>query len=556
MLKSMTNKEYFESHGIDEQFVSSTFGVTSNEDKIYIPIKNKEGEVVFTKVRNLNTETKFDIPAGEKAGDYLFNADKIKDEEWVIYCEGEVDCMRLIQEGIPAVSGVAGVSTIPKDLSTLEGKDVYLCLDSDEAGKRFTPATTEALEAVAKSVRVLDLQEETKDVCEYFASGKTVDDFIELKDQALSSDELALLNACKEFEIESLEDLALRELPEERWLIENIVPAEGFVLIAGEQATGKSFITLSLADAITTGKSWLDTFPVSCKTSVLFIDKENGDRRTQDRMNGLGITGKNIYRVKSPHLLNFTDVKDPSGVTEFARHISRFVKIKKIGLIVVDSLVDVVEGSENLSGDIQLFLDKFRFLFPDSAILLLHHEGKPSMTQRSSAQRTRGSTNIQAQMSASFSVSRLPNSKNEFRFEQTKARDSLEMNPFKINMVSIVDTNNPHKTIVSRLMHAGEIEEELAKGLEVASIIQDMLPRELDKETVVIRQDIFDECKRQGIGEKTVKNTISQLLKQGSIASEKLPAGHPRNDKFSKTQRLYIPMNTQTFYQNRDENGD
>lgn len=530
----MTNKEYFESHGIDEQFVSSTFGVTSDEDKISIPIKSKEGEIVFTKVRNLNPEAehKFDIPTGEQAGEYLFNADGIKDGEWVIYCEGEVDCMRLAQEGVPAVSGVAGGGTIPKDLSTLEGKDVFVCLDSDEEGKKFIPKTVEALEAVAKSVRMIDLPKETKDVCEYFASGKTVDDFIELKDKALSSDELALLNACKEFEIESLEDLALRELPEERWLIENIVPAEGFVLIAGEQATGKSFITLSLADAITTGKSWLDAFPVLSKTSVLFIDKENGDRRTQDRMNGLGITGKNIYRVKAPHLLNFSDEKDPSGVTDFARHISRFVKVKKIGLIVVDSLVDVMEGDENRSADVQLFLDKFRFLFPDSAILLLHHEGKPSITQRSSAQRTRGSSNIQAQMSVSFSVSRLPNSKNEYRFEQTKARDSLEMNPFKINMVSVVDTNNPQRTIVSRLMHAGEIEDVEQLSVEAMGRIKEILPMEGDDDILTMKE-IIAEC--SGISERTVRDVVSAMKKSGVLDSKKLDKGN--------AHRYFKPIN-------------
>lgn len=519
----MTNKEYFESHGIDEQFVSSAFGVTSDEDKIYIPIKNKEGEIVFTKVRNLNTEPKFEIPAGVKAGDYLFNADKISDAEWVIYCEGEIDCMRLTHECVPAVTAVVGGGGVPKGLSALEGKDVYLCLDSDEAGKRFIPVVTEALEAVAKSVRVIDLPEETKDVCEYFASGKTVDDFIELKEKALSSDELALSNACKEFEIESLEDLALRELPEERWLIENIVPAEGFALIAGEQATGKSFITLSLADAITTGNSWLDTFPVSCKTSVLFIDKENGDKRTQDRMRGLEMSGKDIYRIKAPHLLNFSDEKAEDDVTEFARHISRFVKAKQIGLIVVDSLVDIMEGDENRSADVQLFLNKFRFLFPNSAILLLHHEGKPSMTQRSSAQRTRGSSNIQAQMSVSFSVSRLPNSKNEYRFEQTKARDSLEMNPFKINMVSVVDTNNPQRTIVKRLMYSGEIEDVEQLSVEAMGRITEILPME-DDDDILTMKEIIAEC--SGISERTVRDVVSAMKKSGVLDSKKLDKGN------------------------------
>ena len=322
-----------------------------------------------------------------------------------------------------------------------------------------------------------------------------------------------------DFEIESLDSLKAETIPGQPWLINDFIPADGFVLLAGEEATGKSFLTLSLAQSITTGEKWLDHFEVTIQTKVLFIDMENGRRRLQDRLRGLSMSGENIYRIKFPHLFYLSE-KDK--LSPFAESVAFFVKEKEIGLIVVDSLVDVMEGNENVAGDVQAFFNKFRLMFPQSAILILHHEGKPGMVARTAAQKTRGSTNIQGQMSASFSVSRIPKTVNELKFEQTKARDSAKMKPFKINLVSNADPLNLQKTLVTKLMYAGEIEEKELKKVAAVEIINELLPYQYE-DIVLTKKDIEIAC--EGISEETIRNAIESMRIAGVLGSCKFEGG-------------------------------
>ena len=323
------------------------------------------------------------------------------------------------------------------------------------------------------------------------------------------------------FETETLSDLMNDSLPPEEWLIDGIIPAEGFTFIVGAEATGKSFYTLSIAKAIITKEPWLGQFPVIKQTKILFMDKENSRRRTQNRAKGLGIIDHNddIYRIKTPHIFTLTDSK--GKFSNNANKLSNLVREKGIGLIILDSFADFMLGSENSVEDVQKFYSTMRGLFPGIAVLVLHHENKPSQgVARTSSQRVRGSTNITAQLVSGFRVFAIPKTTNEFVLEQFKAGDAEKMKPFKVQLVSTPSPYDPTKTYVSEVKHNGPYYDEEGKSV----LAEDFITEYLTDNTVGSRSDILSHCVDNGISERTAATVLSDLYNKSIL--EKIKEGH------------------------------
>jgi len=129
----MTIKEYLDNHSLSESFVLQR-GWELKDDIITIPIFNTDGKFIYNKYRHLTGDTKFTFDVGNHPA--LYCAEHISKLNEVVIAEGEIDCIRLWQEGIPAVTGTAGVNTFTAEMAKpLKGKTVYITLDTDQAGK-------------------------------------------------------------------------------------------------------------------------------------------------------------------------------------------------------------------------------------------------------------------------------------------------------------------------------------------------------------------------------------------------------------------------------------
>jgi len=498
--------EYFEKHSLNPDYLKKVFGVVWNDEKITIPIYDEEGKLLFLRYRHLVGDTKFTSDKGSYP--VLFASYKIKKCDRVVFCEGEPDCMRLWQEGIPAVTGTSGVKTFSDKLaSPLKDKKVYLALDNDEAGKTSIEKVYTNLLAASAIPSIIIFPPEYKDLSDYFTAGHTKVDFETLP--RVSLEEWQEINESKDFAFETGAELLQKELPPEEWLVDRILPVEGFCFIVGAEATGKSFYTLSLAEAVTTGKKWLDQFEVKKTAKVLFIDKENTKRRTQTRLNGLKMTGENIWWLKYPYLFEINDEKEESGFSAFAQAASRKVKKEEINLIIVDAFTDVMVGNENAAADTQAFFDGFRQLFPGCSILVLHHASKPTAgTPRTSAQLSRGSTNIMAQVYSAFYIKNVLKSKNEFVWEQTKAGDAEKLNKFKVELVSIPDPVNVDKTIVTEIKYGGEVMEEADKITIAKEVIEDAFSGEV----TLAREELAASCGNNGISSSSLGKALKEMV--------------------------------------------
>jgi len=508
----MNNMEnYAKEHDLDLQYAEKEFGLNYDENRFHLPVKDFDGNVAFTKTRYFDCEKgpKYKNSLGAKVT--LFNYLNIKDKQSIVICEGEIDCIKLMQEGIPAVSSTGGAGIfVDTWVDLLASKDIALCYDNDDAGRSATRKLFEKF----PNAKAIELPKNVKDVCEYFVAGNDSSGFLKLK--CLTVQEWKTVNRPKEHNIITAGDLEVMKIPEFSWLIENIIYSEGFAFIYGAEGTGKSYIALSMAKAIITGKPWLDKFPTR-KGNVLFLDKENPTSMIKKRLKGLGMTKKylgddveNIHWLEYPEKFQLSDFE--GGASDFALALSEIVVEKEIDLIIIDSFVDLVVGSENSSADTQAFFNAIRELFPQIAYLPLHHENKPSQgVSRSDSQRMRGSSNINAQTFTMFRLEAVAKSKTEMTLKQTKARDSLKLDKFMIRMRIKPLLNG--QTTVSGFEYMGEVEDtdDASKSGEVREAINNLISEKGN----VGRKDILT----AGIGsERTIQRVLKSMLETGEIA--------------------------------------
>lgn len=107
----------------------------------------------------------------------LYNLAAVKVAEFVWIVEGEKDANTLNAihaTAFNATCNVGGAGKWEESYSrTLKGKEVVICGDTDEPGRKHAAKVQEALAGHARSVRVIDLPPEYKDVTEFVASFAT-----------------------------------------------------------------------------------------------------------------------------------------------------------------------------------------------------------------------------------------------------------------------------------------------------------------------------------------------------------------------------------------------
>lgn len=507
----MTPQEYFQNHSLNPEYIKSNFAVEWDDKKITIPIYGEDEKLIYCKYRHLTGDTKFTFDKGGHPA--LFPIYKILELDSVVLCEGEPDCMRLWQEGIPAVTATSGVKTFNSSLaSKLKDKLVYICLDTDSAGQDEIEKYARVLTEAGANPLIVSFPDIFKDVSVFFTEGGTKEVFQKYLDEAISFEEWEVLHRPEEWKLESGTELMSKILPPEEWLIDKVLPAEGFVFFSGMPSSGKSFYTLTLANSVVTGDPWLGQFKVEKQTKVLFIDKENSPRRKQSRVAGLGMKKgiENLFWIKYPEHFQLADPKEEDGLSKFAKMLSKEVQRLDIGLIVIDSFADVMVGNENAVADTQAFFDALRILFPQKSFLVLHHENKPSQgVIRTSGDKMRGSSNIQAQIVGGFRAFKIPKTTHEFVIEQFKAGDTEMLKPFKVELV-VKPKPYPHqdKTMVNEVKYLGEYYDEEGKADQAKGIIEDFFAENVTAN----RKEILDHCADCGVSQRTIETVLKEMV--------------------------------------------
>lgn len=146
---------------------------------ITIPIKDRNGNFIFFKLRQNPAEgnQKMGYPKGIEA--QVYGWEILQDKpDIVVICEGELDRLILMANGVPAITSTHGALTFKKEWVDLipNTTEVYICFDNDKAGKDGSERIARMIvEAGVKDVKKIILPPEVGE------GGDITDFFIKLK---------------------------------------------------------------------------------------------------------------------------------------------------------------------------------------------------------------------------------------------------------------------------------------------------------------------------------------------------------------------------------------
>jgi 5S rRNA maturation endonuclease (ribonuclease M5) len=194
----------------------------------------------------------------------LYRLPQISKSQIVWVCEGEKDVENLSLLGIEATCNVGGAGKWLDSYSeTLAGKDVVVCGDNDEPGRKHVELVFNSISNISKTVRVVKLPSEIKDVSDYISSFKTTDEsrsallsIIENTHPCVKGKSLPVYSVG---EIEDkyrrfVRNMGTNSFSLGKWLptlginLRNLVPGE-LVFVIGDTGSGKTGILQSIAQS-------------------------------------------------------------------------------------------------------------------------------------------------------------------------------------------------------------------------------------------------------------------------------------------------------------------
>ena len=302
----------------------------------------------------------------------------------------------------------------------------------------------------------------------------------------------------------SLDYLLSMQFPENKWLIDKLIPSECITLLSGAPASFKTWLLLRMALDIAKGEYLLDQFKCE-QNNVLIIDEENHLRLIQERLKALGATSDlPIYFLSQKGFL-----VSKKGMIE---NVLKLCEEKNINVIFIDSLVRINNADENDASKMsEVFREIKRFCQNHKTVILTHHERKEGTVKASAQNRLRGSSDIQAAVDCHLAVIRDRNDRNKIIIEQAKLRLDEEMKPFEANV-----RKNENLT---EFIYLGQHSEEAKKKDLAKEAVVDILEEEtngLSMNEIVRRVKEF-----RDIGNKSITSAIKELITEKIVLERK-----------------------------------
>lgn len=160
-----------------------------------IPIYGEDGELLNVRRYKMNASAQADKMlniAGHGAAQ-IYGLDVLAKNDKIVITEGETDRLLLQQHGQPAVTHTAGAMTFRPQWGPLfEGKEVWVCYDNDETGKKGAQKVRNILKNFAEvHIMEIPLTNKGADITDYLhKEGHSIEDFRVLMQECQMGDDL------------------------------------------------------------------------------------------------------------------------------------------------------------------------------------------------------------------------------------------------------------------------------------------------------------------------------------------------------------------------------
>lgn len=304
--------------------------------------------------------------------------------KYVVLTEGEKDCNNVCARGLTASS----FKNWRREFNTyIAGANVVLLVDHDASGIRQAEAAAKLIDEAAASVKIVDVHESEplpekhgKDISDWFNAGHATEELrgiiqatpIATVGEAIQVDATFTPNVGQTGKQSSylvrMADV-IREVI--AWLWFPYIALGKLTILEGEEGVGKSWLTCSLAAAVTTGNGFPPDFEKFAPGNVLMLSAEDGLADTiKPRLDASGADTERVFAVNEPLTL------DDMGLIKLEGYIAEV----EPSLVIIDPLfaytptrtdINSANQSRAVSARLADIAEKF-----DCAILLVRHIGK------------------------------------------------------------------------------------------------------------------------------------------------------------------------------------
>jgi AAA domain len=262
------------------------------------PYRDEQGKVLFEVVREPDKRFWQRLPGAEKGGigdarRVLFGLPELlatNPGDVVAICEGEKCAIAVASLGIASTTNPHGAGKWRPEFTGwlkhhLADRKFLVCADNDLEGKKHAVHVGDSLQAAGLEVYLAELGTlpEKGDVVQWIEAGGTAEKLRTMAAPTVKTKRE--IERAEERRIITAPDLMSKTFAPLQWAVPKLIP-EGLTIFAGGTKTGKSWLSLHIAIAISCGGAVFGQIPVE-KGEVLLLALEDSHRRLQDRLGKL-----------------------------------------------------------------------------------------------------------------------------------------------------------------------------------------------------------------------------------------------------------------------------
>ena len=400
LVKYLDNLDTY-SHTLPESEINlevlSDLGIGFDDNGILVFSYWKDGKVVGFKHHKVKT-------AGYAKNHWYHSMQipRFRHDKPLIICEGEKDIIPLIQWGHQAITNTGGAKSIPKidtdyDLKVFqEFESLHICYDNDDAGREGSDNLSKVLRDAypTKPIKVYQWANDLPDkwdIWDSFTKNKA-ECFYDAQKNARS---VEINNRIGGFEVFTEDDFDEMELIDEPMIVDNFLPSDSLVVIAGESGANKSFFAMQMAMSIANGDDSFLSFKINQKElKICYVDTELGNKKLNKR-----------YRSIKQEFSNWNDKKNitwlsKKGIGEAPYDdIDKFIEGKGFDLLIIDCLYNTTNNADISKGhNVSRYTDKITILKQKHnliSVLCVHHFNKGGKQEGLILDRMTGASNLQ-----------------------------------------------------------------------------------------------------------------------------------------------------------------
>jgi hypothetical protein len=366
----------------------------------------------------------------------------------VFVVEGEQCADALIEAGLVATTNHGGAGKwLDAHAQHLEGRNVIVIPDNDEAGLRHADKVVASLWGIAAHIKRVDLpglpdkgdvvdflREHTLgELVEIVQKCPTLTEAPEVSDDAVADEDGAIER------YQTMRRDAVFAMPPVEFLVDGLITDTGFTMMYGAPGTGKSFLAIDIALSVAHGQAWQGQ---DVKTGpVLYIAGEGIGgfaKRWKAWENHHGVKDEpDLYLL--PTAVNFREEEDIARLVATIEDIGQ-----RFSLVIVDTVARAIAGAEeNSSTDMGLFVaacDEIKAL-TGGALLAVHHAGKDS------SRGARGSTALLGAVDTSLMVGK---SEDIVTLRTEKMKDAEPMDDINLTMLVVPASISETSVVLER----------------------------------------------------------------------------------------------------------